>query len=148
MEKIYEKNILELNLEIKNIAISNNYQKYLGIYDIIDFIKIIIKNAKEISTSDDMYVHIDFLENYNTTTKEVFGIYNLPIITSVFIASLEDAIRYFIRHVHFHYYIPMYSLIVIIKSISQQDVGDEIRTRFTYSVSTIEKVILGNTDNS
>lgn len=46
MEKIYEKNILELNLEIKNIAISNNYQKYLGIYDIIDFIKALITKRK------------------------------------------------------------------------------------------------------
>ena len=147
MSNIYEYIIIS-NIDKRLVHIHADYSKECSLDNIIDFIKIIIKNAKEISTSDDMYVHIDFLENYNTTTKEVFGIYNLPIITSVFIASLEDAIRYFIRHVHFHYYIPMYSLIVIIKSISQQDVGDEIRTRFTYSVSTIEKVILGNTDNS
>lgn len=145
MSNIYE-NIIRSDIDKRLVHIHSDYSKECSLDNIIDFIKIIIKNAKEISTSDDMYVHIDFLENYNT--NEVFGIYNLPIKSNVFVASLEDAIRYFIRYVHFHYYIPMYSLIVIIKSISQQDVGDEIRTRFTYSVSTIEKVILGNTDNS
>jgi hypothetical protein len=146
MTKIYE-NIIRSDIDKRIVHIDTDFSNVYSLDNIIDFIKLIIKEAKEISTPDDMYVYVDFLENYDTT--KVFGVHNQPLKTSVFVASLENAIRYFIRHVHFHYYIPMYSLIVIIKNISQHDAGDdEIQTRFIYSTSTIEKVILGDTDGS
>ena len=116
MEKIYEKNILELNLEIKNIAISNNCQKYCSFYEIIDFIKALItKRKRGMCSQYDMYFHIDYTDTYDTNRL----LYNdeLQPMNVTFVGGLETSIGYFLLHLYSKFYDPDTTKVVIINQI-------------------------------
>lgn len=140
MEKIYEKNILELNLEIKNIAISNSYQKYMGIYDIIDFIKTLItKRKRGMCSQYVMYFHIDYTDTYDTSRL----LYNdeLQPMDVTFVGGLETSIGYFLLHIYTKFYDPDTTKVVIIKQIIQSMCGNEVHTQLLFNMFSIDRVL-------
>lgn len=140
MEKIYEKNILELNLEIKNIAISNNCQKYCSFYEIIDFIKALItKRKRGMCSQYDMYFHIDYTDTYDTNRL----LYNdeLQPMNVTFVGGLETSIGYFLLHLYSKFYDPDTTKVVIIKQIIQSMCGNEVHTQLLFNMFSIDSVL-------
>jgi hypothetical protein len=140
MTKIYEKNMLELNFELKNIAISNTYQKYCSHYEIIDLIKSIIKTRKTgMCTQYDMYFYIDDTDTYDASRLPYNEV--LQPINVTFIGGLESSIGYFLLHLYSKFYIEDKTHVVIIKQIIQSMCGNEVHTQLLYNMFTIDRIL-------